>query len=449
MAAERRVVIPYRPRRAFLPFHNRTQRWASLVVHRRGGKTVATVNDVIKRALLNERKYPPPRYAYIAPYYNQAKRIAWGYAKHYSDVIPGRQFNESELKITLPTGAEVRLFGADNPDALRGDYLDGAACDEFADWAPSVFPMVIRPMLADYRGWATFIGTPKGHNAFHEQHEAAEGDPSTWFTMVLRASQSGLIPADELADMRKSMTDEQYEQEMECSFEAAILGAYFGKEMAAAEREGRISHVPYDPELPVYTVWDLGKGSNMPVWFWQPTRTGVNVIDYLEGEQSDGIVQVLKKVVDKGYPIEADWVPHDAKAAEISTGRTRIETMLLQKRSPKLVADHKEDDGINAAKLTLPVCRFDRVRCKDGIEALKQFRTEYDEVLRVFRPTPLKNWAKHPADAFRYLAMAWRALKEPDKPPPPPRILNVGPTNTVTLNDIAPLGVGPRREERI
>ena len=437
MAAERRITIPYRPRRAFLPFHNRTQRWASLVVHRRGGKTVATVNDVIKRALLNTRPYPPPRYAYIAPYYNQAKRIAWGYAKHYSDPIPGRLFNESELKITYPNGAEVRLFGADNPDALRGDYLDGAACDEFADWAPSVFPLVIRPMLADYKGWATFIGTPKGHNAFHDQHVEAVASPD-WYTLILRASESGLIDPDELADMRSSMTDEQYEQELECSFEAAILGAYFGKELAAAEREGRIGHVPYDPDLPVYTAWDLGKGANMPVWIWQPTYSGPNVIDFVEGEHSDGVPQVLKRVRDRGYPVTKHFVPPDARTTDIGSGRSRIEQLILHDKdaSPSIVPDLKVDDRISAAKLTLPLTRFDKVHCKEGLAALKEYKADYDEVLRTFKDTPLKNWASHPADAFQCLSGAWRDLEKPAPPPPKERRLNLGYAGGATMNDL-------------
>lgn len=451
MVAERTVIIPYRPRRAFLPFHNRTQRWASLVVHRRGGKTVATVNDTIKRALCNDRAWPPPRYAYIAPYYKQAKRVAWGYAKHFSSVIPGVEFNESDLEIRYPTGASVRLFGADNPDALRGDYLDGAACDEFADWAPSVFPLVIRPMLADFGGWATFIGTPKGHNEFYDQHTKAEAEPDRWFTMVLRASQSGLVGADELIDAKKGMTDEQYEQEFECSFEAAILGAYFGKEMANAKREGRVCDLPYNPDLPCYTAWDLGKGANMPVWVWQPTYRGPNVIDFVQGVHSDGIPQVLKKLEDLPYEIEAHYVPPDAKITEPGSGRTRIEQIILHaKAKPKLVHDYKIDDRIAAAKLTLPVTRFDAVRCKDGLLALEQYCADYDEVLRVFRDIPLKNWASHPADAFQCLAGAWRDLKKQDEPPPKERRLQVGIPSTATFNDIVgPLGQRRNTEERV
>lgn len=451
-ARQQRIIIPYRPRGAFKSFHARTQRWASLNVHRRGGKTVATVNDLIKRALLNNRQWPPPRYAYIAPYYNQAKRIAWGYAKHYSDVVPGREFNESELKITYPNGATLRLFGADNPDALRGDYLDGAACDEFADWAPSVFPMVIRPMLADFGGWATFIGTPKGHNEFCIQHRAAEEDPKRWFSMTLRASQSGLISPEELEDARAGMTAEQYEQEFECSFEAAILGAYFGREMAEAMRSGRICDLPYDPELPCYTAWDLGKGANMPVWIWQPTRSGPNVIDFVEGSHSDGVPQVLKKIDDKGYPIEAHYVPPDAKTTDIGSGRSRIEQIILYNRDvpPRIVPDLKIDDKISAAKLTLPVTRFDAVRCKDGLEALRQYKADYDEVLKVFRDQPLKNWASHPADAFQCLSGAWRDLERPAAKAERERRLNVGFAGGATFNDlIRPLGERRNTDERV
>lgn len=438
MVAERRVIIPYRPRKAFTAFHNRTQRWASLVVHRRGGKTVATINDTIKAAITNQRTWPPPRYAYIAPYYKQAKRVAWAYAKHFSDPIPDREFNESDLEVKYPNGASLRLFGADNPEGLRGDYLDGAGCDEFGDWAPSVFPTVIRPMLADFGGWATFIGTPKGHNEFCLQHRRAEADPERWFAMTLRASESGLIAQEELDDARADMTPEQYEQEFECSFEAAILGAYFGREMADAQREGRICDLRYDPELPCYTAWDLGKGANMPVWVWQPTYSGPNVIDFVEGAHSDGIPQVLKKLDDLPYPIEAHYVPPDAKTTDIGSGRSRIEQIILHNRNvpPRLVPDLKIDDRIAAARLTLPVTRFDAVRCKDGLEALRQYRADFDEVLKVFRDQPLKNWASHPADAFEVLAGAWRALARPKPPPPPGHVVAVGPGVTATLDDL-------------
>lgn len=421
-------------------------------MHRRAGKTVAVINDLIRASLSNKRAWPPPRYAYIAPYYKQAKRVAWAYVKHYSDVVPRRDFNESDLEVRYPNGASLRLFGADNPDALRGDYLDGAACDEFADWAPSVFPMVIRPMLADFAGWAAFIGTPKGHNEFCLQHRRAETDPARWYAMTLRASDSGLIAESELADAKAEMTDEQYAQEFECSFEAAILGAYFGKEMADARRQGRIGDVPYDPDLPCYTAWDLGKGANMPVWVWQPTFNGPRVIDFVEGVHSDGIVQMLKKLDALPYKIEAHYVPPDAKTTDIGSGRSRIEQIILHNHNtpPRIVPDLKIDDRITAAKLTLPMTRFDAVRCKDGVEALLQYKADYDEVLKVFRDMPLKNWASHPADAFQVLSGAWRDLEKPKPPPPPERRLNAGVIGGARFDDVVkPLGERRDNEERL
>lgn len=408
---------------------------------------MAVVNDVNRAALINQRTWPPPRYAYVAPYYKQAKRVAWGYAKHFAGVVPGVEFNESDLEIRYPTGATLRLFGADNPDALRGDYLDGVACDEFADWAPSVFPLVIRPMLADFKGWAVFIGTPRGHNEFCLQHRAAEADPERWFTMTLRASESGLIPREELDDARAGMTAEQYEQEFECSFEAAILGAYFGREMTDADRDGRVCHLPYDHELPCYTAWDLGKGANMPVWIWQPTRSGPNVIDFIEGVHSDGIPQVLVKIADMGYPIEAHYVPPDSRTTDIGSGRSRIEQIILHSKAPpRIVPDLKIDDRISAAKMTLPLTRFDAVRCKDGLEALRAYKADYDEVLKVFRDQPLKNWASHPADAFQCLSGAWRDLQPPVKKPAESRRMQIGAPSTARYVDIVGK-LGERRSE--
>lgn len=449
MAAERRVIIPYRPRPAFLAFHNRIQRWASLNVHRRAGKTVAVVNDTNKAALTNNRTWPPPRYAYVAPYYKQAKRVAWGYAKYFSGVVPGIEFNESDLEIRYPNGATLRLFGADNPDALRGDYLDGVACDEFADWAPSVFPLVIRPMLADFGGWATFIGTPKGHNEFCLQHRAAEEDPERWFSMTLRASQSGLISAEELTDARAGMTAEQYEQEFECSFEAAILGAYFGKEIAQLERDGHICELPYERQLPVHTAWDLGIGDSTAIWFFQAVGSEIRVIDHYEAH-GRGLPHYAGILAAKAYNYGNDYVPHDAKVRELGTGRTRIETLKELGRNPVLVPMHKIMDGINAARVSMPMIWFDRTACAEGIEALRQYRADFDEKTRAFKDNPRHDWTSHSADAFRYMAMAWREMAPAAQRKEPIRRLNVGIVGGATFNDlIRPLGERRNTDERV
>lgn len=409
MAQHKHITIPYAPRRAFLPFHNRKQRWASLVVHRRGGKTVAGVNDLQRVALSIDRAFPPPKVAYIAPFYNQAKRVAWGYMKHYADPVPGRVFNESELKVTYPNGAEMRAYGADNPDAMRGDYMDHALCDEFADWAPSVFPLVIRPMLSDYRGGATFIGTPKGHNAFYEQHIAAEADPENWFAMTLKASESGLIDREEMIEARRMMTADQYEQEYECSFEAAILGSYWGKELAEAERNGRMVEELYDRHLPVHTAWDLGVSDSTAIWFFQASGGEIRIIDAYENH-GYGLDHYAGVIHSKPYKYGQHFVPHDAKVRELGTGRTRIETLIGMGIKPSLVPDHSLEDGINAGRLTIAACWWDRINCKGALEALKQYQREYDEKVRQFKNKPRHDWTSHYADAFRYLAMAWKQI---------------------------------------
>lgn len=439
MGQDRRIIIPYCPRLVFRPYHARVQRWACIVAHRRCGKTVATLNDLIRRAVMLDK--PHGRYAYVAPFLAQAKETAWDYLKRFARPILAGSPNESELWIELVNGARVRVHGADNPDRLRGAYLDGVVLDEYADMRPSVWGEVIRPMLADRLGWASFIGTPRGRNEFFAIRELALANPQTWFSALLRASETGLLDAAELEAARADMTPEQYEQEFECSFEAAILGAYFGREMAQAERDGRICDVPYDSQLPVHTAWDLGKGANMAVWFFQVAFNEIRVIDHELGAHSDGIPQLVDLLEGKGYRYGNDYVPHDAKITEAGTGRTRLEVMHKLRRKAVLVAGHHVDDGIAAAKLTIPRCWFDRHKCADGIEALRQYRADFDEKTKAFKNQPKHDWTSHSADAFRYLAMAWKAIAKPEPPKPPAPLRGIG---QITVDEFL-RGVEPPR----
>ena len=367
------------------------------------------------------------RFGYVAPFLAQAKDAAWDFLKHYAQPITAG-VNESELKVTLINGAFIRIHGADNPDRLRGSYLDGVVLDEYAQMRPSVWGEVIRPMLADRQGWATFIGTPKGHNSFWELMygsmnglagpRGAIGNPE-WYAATFRASETGILPESELADMRRTLTPDQYEQEAECSFEAAIQGAYFGKEMAEAERDGRITDVPYEPDLPVHTAWDLGKGANMAIWFWQIANNQIRIIDHWEGNHDEAIPDAVDALNAKNYTYGNDFVPHDARVPELGTGRTRVETLTRLRRKPWLVPDHRVMDGINAARISLGRCWFDARRCREGIEALKQYKADFDEKLNTFKDEPRHDWASHSADAFRYLCMAWKELVADDAPVDP------------------------------
>jgi len=358
------------------------------------------------------------RFGYVAPYYVQAKDAAWTYAKRFTTPIPGVTINESELRIDFAhNGARLRLYGADNYDRMRGSYFDGCILDEYGDMHPAAWPEVIRPMLADRKGWAVFIGTPKGRNDFFKVWDHAQGDPS-WFEMVLKGSDSGLLDDEELDGMRREMTPEQYEQEVECNFNAAVVGAYYGREIADAEAAGRIGNVDHDPALPVHTAWDLGIGDSTAIWFFQVAPGGIRVVDYYEAN-SQPLSHYAAVLASRGYVYADDWVPHDARARELGTGRTRVETLMELKRKPRLVPAHTVMDGINAARVSFPRIWFDEVRCRQGLEALRQYRSAYDEKLKVFKDAPLHDWTSHAADAFRYLAMAWREMQPSARPRDP------------------------------
>jgi hypothetical protein len=389
-----------------------------MVVHRRGGKTVASLNDLQRAALRNERTWPPPRYAYIAPFYNQAKRIAWGYAKHYANPVPGRQFNESELKLTYPNGAELRLFGADNPDSLRGDYLDGVVPDEYGDWAPTVWPLIIRPMLSDYKGWAAFIGTPKGKNAFYRLHKEAEADPDNWFSMTLRASESGIIPSDELDDLRRGMSDDQYRQEFECDFDAAIQGAYYAQLLREAEQQGRICNVAQDPLMQIRAYFDIGgpgkKADAMTIIICQFVDREMRILDAIEG-----VGQVLGYYVNelraRGWGRALCVVPHDAAQTHADNPygidfEAQLKSAGFQTKkvhSPPGIVMQR----IQTARRYFSRIWFNRATTQNLRDALQGYHErkhkETDEGLG-----PMHDWASHFADAFGLMAIDY---EEPRK----------------------------------
>jgi hypothetical protein len=214
------ITLPYKPRDLQRVIHDNLDlhRFGVIVAHRRFGKTVCVINQLIKKA--SQCSLMNPRYGYVAPFRNQAKQIAWDYFKHYTGPIPGVRLNESELTVDLPNGARIRLFGADNPDALRGLYFDGAVLDEVADMRPEVWGEIIRPALTDRRGFAVFIGTPRGVNVFYELYQHALKDPK-WYADLFDVERSKQLDADELELAKSTMSDAQYRQEFLCDFTAA------------------------------------------------------------------------------------------------------------------------------------------------------------------------------------------------------------------------------------
>lgn len=393
-----RVNLRIEPREQFRPYLNRTERWSCLVAHRRAGKTVACIQDLIKKALESDK--PQPRLAYIAPTYSQAKDVAWSYLKQYTFQIPDIDKSESELAVTFPTnGGRIRLYGAENYDRLRGLYLDGVIIDEAGDIDPRAWPEVIRPALSDRQGWATFIGTPKGRNAFYDIYKRARSDDA-WYDVMLRASQTGILPEAELADARQTLTEEQYAQEYECSFDAAVVGAYYGREIARAETEGRIRKLLHDRNADVFACWDLGIGDNMAIWTGQLVGQEWHWLNYYEnkGHGLDHYVSWLKALP---YDVHENYLPHDAEARELQTGKSRREYLQGRGLKCRVVGRHIVDDGINAARSRFNRMYFDVDGCAQGIDCLRMYRAEFDDKHGVLKPKPLHNWASHGADAFR------------------------------------------------
>jgi hypothetical protein len=429
------VEMDYCPRKVFEDFHDRTKRWSLIVAHRRCGKTVLCINDLIYKALMDDK--PDGRYAYIAPYYSQAKNIAWDYLVKFSQPVL-KKANQSELWVELINGARIRLYGADSPDGLRGIFLDSVVLDEYADMKPSIWGAVVRPLLTDRNGSATFIGTPKGHNAFWEMYQTATKGKD-WYVKVLRASQTNILDKRELEDAAKTMTEDQYLQEFECDFESAILGAYFGKEMRQLTDDGRIREVEYDPLFPVHTAWDLGYSDDTAIWFFQVVHGEIRCLDYHSSNGQPvafyaGIIQSREK--ERGYVYGTHWLPHDARAKTLASNRSVIEQLgdKIPIKSIKIAPNLKLQDGIQASRLALTRTWFDH-KCNDGIECLRQYQREYDEDKKVFRDKPRHDWTSHGADAFRYLALTWKDEAKIVTAKDPIRGVFVGKTD-VSLNEL-------------
>ena len=405
--------IDYKPRDQIRAFHNRKERFAIIVAHRRFGKTVAAINDLIRSCFEIDR--PNVRVAYIAPYLSQAKAVAWDYALEFTRDIPEIKVNHSELRIDFLNGARFRLFGADNYNAMRGLYFDAVVLDEMADFPASAWSNVIRPALADRRGSATFISTPKGKNEFWELWHEAQDDPN-WFTAMLKASETSILDQEELDEARRTMGDDRYEQEFECSFEAAIQGAFYAKEMKEATEDGRITRVPYDRAASVITAWDLGIGDSTAIWFAQFVGQEIRIIDYYENS-GVGLDHYAKVLLDKEYHYEQHILPHDVQVKELGTGKSRLETLdALGIRNIEIAPKLAVEDGIQAARTMIPKCWFDADNCTRGIEALRQYRRDFDEKLKTWRGRPLHDWTSHGADAFRYLAVGYRSQSDWGEP---------------------------------
>ena len=395
------IIIPYKPREPQLKIHELmdNHRFGVVVAHRRMGKTVSAINHLIKDAVLNTKENP--RYAYIAPTYGQAKRVAWDYLCKYARPLGGTE-NISELRVDF-MGRRIQLYGSDNPDSLRGQYFDGVILDEIGDQNPKIWTEILRPALSDRMGFCLFIGTPKGQNHFKDLRDRAEDTPE-WGLLEFKASETKLVPEAELKAAKSEMGEDKYQQEFECSFHASVEGSYYGKLMNDLEEKGRMVEVTRDDLCQTFTAWDLGMGDSTSIWVAQMTGQEVRIMDYVENH-GQGLDWYVNWIKDNNWTNASHKLPHDVSVRELGTGKSRLEMLQGAGLNVDVLPRLSVDDGIQAVRRLLPKCWFNMPRVRQGVDCLRNYRREYDEKRNVFYEKPLHDWASHGSDAFRYLAI--------------------------------------------
>lgn len=395
------IVIPYQPREPQLQMHEAMDgtRFCVVVAHRRMGKTVAAINHLIKSAI--ECGKEEPRFAYIAPTYGQAKRVAWDYLTKFTRPLDATH-NISELRADF-WGRRISLYGSDNPDSLRGQYFDGVILDEIGDQDPKIWNEIIRPALADRLGWCMFVGTPKGRNHFADLRDRAE-ETEDWTLLEFKASETNILAESELISARKEMGDDKYNQEFECSFNAAVEGSYYGQIINTIEEKGHITRIERDDLCRSFVSWDLGIGDSMCLFVAQLVGKEVRIIDCVENH-GQGLEWYVRWLQDNDYARWEQFLPHDVEVRELGTGRSRKEVLMEAGLNITVAPRLSVADGIQAVRRLLPRCWFDP-KTKPGLDALRNYRREHDEKRNVFYEKPLHDWASHYADSFRYLAIS-------------------------------------------
>ncbi len=454
--AELWAFIGFQPRAIQETSLMQKKRFAVEVWHRRAGKTVMNIVRLIERAVFSKLK--DARFAFMAPTFAQAEDIAWSYLLRFTEPFEplGRDVEVTKLSVTLPniggSTSRIRLYGVDNPkQRLRGIYLDGVVLDEFQQIPGTVWTEQVRPMLADLsrRGedhlgfpnqWAVFVGTPMGRNQlyamysraakWHAGKAATEFDPasnryvsvtsSDWYAALHRASETGLIPPDELAIARRDMGESKYMQEFECSFDAVVVGAVFGNQLAQLRRHGRIGQIACRPNDPVHTAWDLGWDDATAIWFWQfapgtdhLASREIYLIDYLEVTHHS-LADIAAKLAEKGYRYGMHILPWDVAVSELGTGKDRKSILrelgILPAVAPK---PRIKQDAISAAQALLDRCWIDEDRCAHGLDMLGLYRREMDDRKGVYRAEPVHDFASHAADALMTLALGLKRVAPP------------------------------------
>ena len=394
--------------------------------HRRAGK-----DDVLLHRTAVAAFERPATYWTALPEYAQARKALWAAVNPHTgkrridEAFPHslrETTNEQEMFIRFKSGSTWQLVGSDRYNSLVGAGVAGVTFSEFALANPSAWGY-IRPMLEENNGWAAFISTPRGRNHFQSMMNMA-AENSAWFAQVLSVHETGALSPQQISEglqeyialYGEDLGKAQFEQEYLCSFNAAIMGAFYGREMAQMRAENRIASLEALPGRPVHTAWDIGVRDDTSVWWWQ-VQGNKPVILACYTNSGGGLEHYAEKDAEirseHGWPRTSDcvdYVPQDAKVMEWGSGRTRIEAMIKLGLRPSVVGAASKLDGINAARITLNQAII-HPRCEIGISALEQYRRDWDDDRKTFRANEVHDWTSHLADAFRYLSLAWKTMK--------------------------------------
>lgn len=398
--------------------------------HRRAGKDEINLH---MHAVSSAKR--PGTYWHMLPMAAQARKAIWTAVNPHSgkrrlfEAFPPEyiaNMNDNEMFIRFKSGSTFQVVGSDNYNSLVGSPPIGITFSEWALANPSAWAY-LSPILAENGGWASFITTPRGGNHAKGMLDAVKNDPK-WFTETLTVEDTGAISREAIEEQRAvykglfgaEIADLLIDQEFYCSFAGALVGAYWGAEIAEAEREGRFKPIDIDRSKPVHTIWDLGKAINNPIWCIQVDGNRINVVDFYRPD-SDDLEDWCIWLNDKGYHGD-DYIPDDVLDPVWGSKLTRWDMLKAKGRKPKLVKRIAVADGIHAGRETIKIATFHQAdderseRVSLGIEGLKNYRREWDDDLKRFRDNPVKDWAEHIGSSWRYLGLAWKIERPAQEP---------------------------------
>lgn len=399
------------------------------VAHRRWGK-----DDVALHFTATAMHKRIGNYWHMLPKYEQARKVIWTSINprtgklRIDEAFPVEiraKTNQQEMKIDLLCGSSWQLVGSDNYNSIVGPSPVGISFSEWALANPMAWAY-LSPILDENGGWALFISTSRGRNHLQTLLEYAKRTPG-WFAGVHKASETEVFSKEQLDEIKANYIGlfgedlglALYLQEYECSFEGAVLGSYYGKQMAAARAEGRICAVPWQPQAEIDTYWDLGLDDSMSLWFIQHIGKAHHVIDYLEGTGNglEWYANQMREGHRRGYKYGNHYMPHDAEVREMTSGeiaRSRREVAESLGISPVVVVPRAQNMDIivnvhlSAVRNILPSCWFDEKKCSVGISALENYHAKYDEEKKVLLKRPEHDHNSHGADAFRTFAVGYQ-----------------------------------------